>query len=104
MTVNILNIKQYVIIGAFPVHTGINRQGQRLYDKLSSVPCTHRDKPALWMNLYICVGAFPVHTGINRNIFSNSGYEYSVPCTHRDKPHIAANQIIRFKRSLYAQG
>ena len=43
--VNILIIKQYVIIGVFPVCTGINREYTRTRGAGICVPCMHRDKP-----------------------------------------------------------
>ena len=82
--VNILNIKQYVIIGAFPVHTGINRARIGFRIVSGSVPCTHRDKP-------VPLNSAPIHL-------------MSVPCTHRDKPTDIRQQLKQVKRSLYAQG
>ena len=45
LTANILIIKQYVIIGMFPVRTGINRDWINDKTICSYVPCMHRDKP-----------------------------------------------------------
>ena len=47
MVVNILIIKQYVIIGVFPVHTGINRDSSPGCGGCAGVPCTHRDKSGM---------------------------------------------------------
>ena len=46
LKVNILNIKQYVIIGEFPVCTGINRANDPANAVHYRVPCMHRDKSA----------------------------------------------------------
>ena len=45
--VNILIIKQYVIIRVFPVCTGINRINNTPDHWTCRVPCTHRDKPEI---------------------------------------------------------
>ena len=45
LTVNILIIKQYVIIRVFPVYTGINRIRGLQEKSKRCVPCMHRDKP-----------------------------------------------------------
>ena len=84
--VNILIIKQYVIIGVFPVCTGINRVLFHNNDTGECVPCMHRDKPSDKIFIYVLFFVFPVCTGINRQQNPVPRENVGVPCMHRDKP------------------
>ena len=50
----------------FPVYTGINRPLVALVVLQMSVPCIHRDKPAVRAGAIVFRDVFPVYTGINR--------------------------------------
>ena len=84
MKVNILIIKQYVIIGVFPVCTGINLE--------------------IMFPVHTGINVFPVCTGINRCDEPQLQDLMRVPCMHRDKPGFDDFCNYDYGSSLYAQG